>query len=231
MAKKNLYLVLDTETANGIFDEQTKKVNLDCSLPYDVSFIVCDKQGVIHRSWFFVISEIFYDENLMKSAYYYNKRGFYEEEIAKGNAIVATIEEVRRFIHYVCTEYEIKAICAYNARFDYNAGNNGIRLYSGSKNRYFFPYGVEVWDIMKMVNDTIAKQKGYKKFCYDNGYVTAHRVPRPQVKAETVFRYMTNNTGFIEEHTGLEDSIIEAQIMAKCFRQHKKMRKALYEKG
>ena len=231
MARENLYMVIDTETANGIFNESSNKVDLSNSIPYDVSFVVCNKRGEIYKEFFFVVSEVFYDYNLMQSAYYASKRPIYEEAIEEGEAILATIAEIRTFIQYICRTYNIKAICAYNARFDYNATNNGIRVFTGSKIRYFLPYGVEVWDIMKMVNDTIAKQKTYKQFCFEHGYITAHKTPRPQVKAETVYRYMTGNTNFIESHTGLDDSIIEAQIMAYCFRQHKKMRKALFEKG
>lgn len=231
MARENLYVVIDTETANGIFNEFSNKLDLSNSLPYDVSFVICNKRGVIYKEFFFVVSEVFYDYNLMQSAYYANKRPIYEEAIEEGEAILATIAEIRTFIQYICRTYNIKAICAYNARFDYNATNNGIRIFTGSKIRYFFPYGVEVWDIMKMANDTIAKQKTYKQFCFKHGYITAHKTPRPQVKAETIYRYMTGNTNFIESHTGLDDSIIEAQIMAYCFRQHKKMRKALFEKG
>ena len=43
--------------------------------------------------------------------------------------------------------------------------------------------------------------------------MTAHKIPQCQKKAETLFRYITQNTGFVEEHTGLEDSLIELQIL------------------
>ena len=38
---------------------------------------------------------------------------------------------------------------------------------------------------------------------------------------------MTQNPNFEEKHTGLEDVKIEVQIMARCFRQHKKMDKGI----
>ena len=37
------------------------------------------------------------------------------------------------------------------------------------------------------------------------------------------------NTDFIESHTALEDVMIEKEILAYCYRQHKKMRKKLWE--
>ena len=43
--------------------------------------------------------------------------------------------------------------------------------------------------------------------------MTNHKTPQPQKKAETLYRYLTNNVGYEEEHTGLEDSLIELQIL------------------
>ena len=65
MARENLYMVIDTETANGIFDESSNKLDLSNSLPYDVSFVICNKRGEIYKEFFFVVSEVFYDYNLM----------------------------------------------------------------------------------------------------------------------------------------------------------------------
>ena len=43
--------------------------------------------------------------------------------------------------------------------------------------------------------------------------MTKHKRPRPQKKAETLFRYLTNNPNYTEEHTALEDSKIELFIL------------------
>lgn len=226
--RKNYYIILDTETSNAQFNGE--RIDLKFSLPYDISFVICDKQGKIYRKFFFVIAEYYFDTDLMRSAYYYSKLPFYEKEIKEGKAIVATSLEVKQFLRYLCDKYHIKAICAYNARFDYDATNNAIRVYSGSAFRYFFPYGIPVFDIMKMVNDTIVKQKAYRQFCLENGYLTKHNTPRVKASAEVVYRYITNNTNFIESHTGLDDAMIETVIFAHCLKQHKKMRKELWKK-
>jgi hypothetical protein len=41
--------------------------------------------------------------------------------------------------------------------------------------------------------------------------------------AETVYRFLTNNLDFQEEHKGLEDVLIETAIFAKCVAKKKKM--------
>ena len=47
--------------------------------------------------------------------------------------------------------------------------------------------------------------------------------------AEILYRFISGDTEFEESHTGLEDVLIEAEIMFYCYRQHKPMRKALFE--
>jgi ppGpp synthetase/RelA/SpoT-type nucleotidyltranferase len=78
---------------------------------------------------------------------------------------------------------------------------------------------------MKMANDTICKQKGYIDFCKENGYMTNHATPQARKTAEVLWRYLTDDLTFEENHTAPEDVEIEAQIFAECVRQHKKMEK------
>ena len=63
--------------------------------------------------------------------------------------------------------------------------------------------------------------------CQENGYVLKNGQPRKT--AEILWRFISGNNDFEESHTGLEDVLIEAEIMFYCFRQHKPMRKALFE--
>ena len=46
--------------------------------------------------------------------------------------------------------------------------------------------------------------------------------------AEILYRYISGEADFTEKHTGLEDVLIETQILAHCYRQHKKMNKYLW---
>ena len=119
-------------------------------------------------------------------------------------------------------------MCAHNARFDINALNNTVRDATNGKVRYFFPYGVEVWDTLKMAQQILKNMPTYRKFCEDNGFITNHAVPRPRYTAEVIYRFITKDTDFEEAHTGLRDVEIEAQILAYFIRQHKKMDKVLY---
>ena len=82
-----------------------------------------------------------------------------------------------------------------------------------------------------MARDVVAKMPTYRKFCEDNGFMTKHATPQPQLTAEVLYRFITDNTEFIESHTGLEDVEIETEILKYCVRQHKPMRKKLFEEN
>ena len=77
-----------------------------------------------------------------------------------------------------------------------------------------------------MAQDTICKQWTYKEWCYRNGYLTKNG--RPKATAEILYRYISGQEDFIEEHTGLADVLIEKEIFAKCMAQHKPMRKECF---
>lgn len=222
--RKNYYIVLDTEACNTDVDDMRS------SLVYDLGYAIVDKQGNVYKTRNLVIKDIYKDEEeLMKSAYYASKLPQYEEELEDGTRKMVTLATARKFLKADCEEYDIKAIIAHNAGFDCRALNTTVRYLTGSKVRYFYPYGVALWDTLKMASDTICKQKTYIKFCKENGYMTAHKTPRPRATAEILYRYITGNDAFTEKHTGLEDVMIEKEIFAKCIRQHKKMRKELFK--
>ena len=222
------FIVLDTETANGVMRDG--KLDLSDSLVYDLGWAVVDKRGKVYKSQSVVISDIFYGEaEMMKSAYYGWKRPIYEKDLQEGRRSLMTFYDARQALLADMVLFDIDTVCAHNAQFDYNALNNTQRWLTKSKYRYFFPYGTIIWDSLSMAKDTINKQKTYTRFCDKNGYKTKHKTPRNRLTAEILYRYISGNNDFLESHTGLEDVLIEKEIVKHCFRQHKKMRKTLFK--
>lgn len=221
------YIVLDTETCP--LDKDFKGVSPYNMFVYDIGWAVVDKRGNVYETKSYVNKDIFYKEkDLMNSAYYANKLPRYYEDIANGTRVVASWYDIRTDLADTMKRYNTNIVCAHNARFDNGATNNTQRWLTKSKYRYFFPKGTVIWDTMKMALDVVATTPTYKAYCIENGYMTKHNIPRPQVKAEIIYRYITGNDDFIESHTGLEDVLIEKEILAYCFRKHKKMTKELY---
>lgn len=205
--RKKYVIVLDVETANMAED----------ALVYDLGFGVYDKQGNEYESYSKVITNIFDKEkDLMQSAYYSEKLPQYYEQLEKGTRERMGILQAKKFIREVMEKYGINEIYAYNANFDLTALNRTIRYVTKSKVRYFFPYGTKICCIWHMACQVLCTQKTFLKQGIRNG--NGNLI----TNAERVYSYI-KNVDFQEEHTGLEDTRIEAQIMAWCFKQHKKM--------
>lgn len=215
--RKSYYLTIDTETANG----------LDDPMMYDLGGAIHDKCGRVYETFSFVIYDVFCaDRALFNTAYYAEKRPMYERQIAAGQRKIVSIYTARKHVADLCKKYNVKAIIAHNARFDYRSTNYTLRYVTKSASRYFLPYGVPMWDTLKMAQDTICKQPTYQRWCERNGYCLKNGKPR--ATAEILYRYITLNNDFIEDHTGLEDVLIEKEIFVRCMRQHKKMRKNVW---
>lgn len=227
--RRHVYgFMVDTETANTI-EEENGKLDMSSVLPYDFGFAIIDSHGHVYETMSFVNSDIFYGESvLMRSAYYANKIPQYIEDIYSGKRILATTYEIRQWVFRKTEEYNCQFVCAHNALFDYRACNNAQRWTTMSKYRYFFPKGLEWWDTLKMARQVIAKMPSYKAFCVEHDLVTKRGAVR--MTAEALYRFISNNVDFVESHTGLEDVLIEAEILAYCVKQHKKMDKNLFSK-
>lgn len=215
--RKNYYLTIDTETTNGFDDPMV----------YDIGGCIHDKKGNVMETFSFIIYETFCGmKDLMASAYYAEKIPMYQEQIDKGERKIVKFATVKRHIKALCEKYNVKAIIAHNMRFDYRSTTRTQRYLTKSKYRFFLPYGIPLWDTLKMAQDTICKQWTYKEWCYKNGYLTKNG--RVRATAEILYKYVSGDIDFKESHTGLEDVLIEKEIFAKCMAQHKPMRKLCF---
>lgn len=224
--RRTYKIVIDTETCP--IDKDFEGVAPENMWVYDIGWQVVDKHGNVYERASYINKDIFYGEReLMNSAYYAWKIPNYEKQIANGERIVASFYEIRKALVEVMKEYEITEVYAHNMRFDLGTLNTTERWLTKSKYRYFFPYGTEICDTLKMARDVLGKMPTYKKFCVENDFCTAKGQPR--YTAEIIYRYITKDLDFVESHTALEDVEIETEILAYCYRQHKKMRRKLFE--
>lgn len=221
----NYKLVIDTETCP--LDRDLEDVDPFNMWVYDIGYQIVDKRGNVYLERSFVNADIFLNEKIaMTSSYYAEKIPRYWEDIRAGKRTLTSFYNIRKQIIEDMKMYNVKEVYAYNMRFDYNTLNNTQRWLTKSAYRYYFPKGTKICDIMKMANDVIKNTPTYQRFCIENGFLTKNG--RVQMKAETIYRYILQDTDFIESHTGLEDVKIETIIMAYCYRKHKKMRQALF---
>lgn len=201
------FIVLDTETANS----------LEEPLVYDLGWAVVDKNGKVYETFSFVVADIFLDKELMNSAYFAEKIPTYWEQIKSGDRVLARFSNIRKIFMNSVKAYGVKKFFAHNMRFDYRSLNLTQRFLTASKYRYFFPYGAEICDTLKMSRQVLKNNIDYDNFCWDNNYLTKRNAKR--YTAEILYRFITNDNNFCESHTGLEDVLIEKEIMRFCFQE------------
>ena len=205
MNKNELVIVLDTETTNTIDD----------AIIYDLGFAVVEPfSGNVIATYSYVIAETFLNKDLMASAFFADKIPAYWEDIKNGKRQLVRLITAKKMLADVCKMYNIHYIVAHNARFDYVSCNTTQRYFTCSKYRFFFPFGIKIFDTLKMAKSVLKNDEKYCAFCKDNNYVTKNGQNR--YTAEIIHRFLTNNLDFIEEHTGLEDVLIEKDILKHC---------------
>lgn len=224
--RRNYGIVFDTETANTGLNENGQLFFKD-GLFYDFGFSVVDTKGNVYEEYSFVNTDIFFEKELMDSAYYKEKVPKYWKDIKAGRRKLANTYTIRKTFVDCINKYECKWITAHNTRFDYAVVNATQRWVSKSKYRYFIPKDVEIWDTMKMARDVILKMPTYRAFCEKHDLLTKNG--RLSASAENLYKFIIKDASFVESHTGLEDVQIEREILWFCLRQHKKMRKKLWE--
>lgn len=222
--RKKYFMVLDTETCP--IDREVEGVTPENMLVYDIGYCIVDKKGNVYKTGSYIVSEIFFGEHYdkMQSSYYANKIPNYFQEIANGSRVVKTWKQISYMIRQALQEYDITTIVAHNARFDFGVLSNTkkyLQEYS------MLPY-IEWWDTLKMARSVLGKMPTYKRFCEKNNYLTKNGSLR--YTAEIIYQYITQDKDFKENHTGLEDTLIEKEILTYCIRQHKKMDKLLFSK-
>ena len=214
------FVVIDTETTPVA---KTDDVRADLMRVYDFGYIIASDNGEILVSRSFVIAETFYNNQLMKSAYYADKLPQYYAGLGTEWQVVS-LAEAKRIFAQDCREYNVRKAWAFNGRFDMVTLDATINDYSNGFVRYFLPYNMKWYDIMAYAKTAICATDKYKNWCKSNGYVTAKGNVRHT--AEVVYRYISG-TDFVERHTALADCEIELKILQKCLKSHKKQLKTL----
>lgn len=212
MSKTNKWMVIDVETTNSLDDPFT----------YDIGFVIMDKLGRVYTKRSLVVKDIFMNKQLMESAYYIDKVPSYWGEIWDKQREVVTFMEAWRIIRSIIKQYNVKRVYAYNARFDNNALNTTLRYVTKSKYRWFFPYGTKICCIWSMACDTICESLQYKQVAEKYQWLS-NNGKNYRSSAEYVYKFITKNYDFVEEHKGIDDVMIEMQILLKCYSYNKPM--------
>lgn len=189
--------------------------------PYNVGYIIGDKKGNIYCSHSAALHPHIM-ENLKQRALHGCK------EMTLNNVKEIEQDNSQKYQHYFNTKefynmfmdnvrkYQISKIWAYNVSFDKAAMGRGLSDIDNNFTNKF-----EWLDIQTAILFTKLLKKKYIKFCKKNNFLTEKG--NIQTKAEVVYRYLFNDLDFVEEHTGLADTLIEYKILLEAFKTKKKI--------
>ncbi len=195
MAKKQYYLIVDTETTI------TDKVA-------DFGAVICDRSGSIYAQaailthGIFGVDSLFFDRNasgIWSTASVARRTDAYNKMLNEGSRMLASIAAVNRWLEKANAKYS-PALTAYNLAFDTaKCANTGIDL-NMFANRFC------LWQASI---GNICNSKAYKQFALENHLFntrTSKGNMTLSTTAEAVTGFLTGNMTD-EPHTAIEDVI------------------------
>lgn len=206
--RRTTALVLDVETS---LSESNEKVL------FDIGWTISEVQNeemVIHRS--FLVEEIFLNMDIMKRAHYFNKYPKYIKALASGLINLAPWGEIIRTLNEDIIKFNVKHLYAYNAGFD--------KTSITTTNRFINPLNELVYDMRCLWSAMTTTHLDTKKYILT---AVANRWYNPTTGniftgAEYAYRFISQDFEFVEDHTGLEDSIIETKLLWEVNKSNKK---------
>ena len=201
--------VFDTETAG----------TLNKPFAYNIGYTIYDTdkhETLVSKD--FVVEQVWHNIPLFNSAYYADKRPLYV------NRMRARKTKMSKF-GYICQEMirdfdkcGVSSAYAYNSPFDDNVLNTNCDWY-----KCINPFdNIPIFDIRGYVHNFLINDE-YIDFCEKREYFTEKG--NYSTTAETVYKFITKNTEFEEEHTALADSLIELEILLETIEKGAELEK------
>ncbi len=230
----NRYLDLDTETIHSGIVENGNVKEIKDIIEISWKVLNCDGVEVLGTRKGFIVKEFWENEEYLHSKNYKMEKGeiieienfainkieYWKDQIDKGNLQVMSWGAILKQLSQDIKDYKITLFSAYNARFDRQA------IVSTSQIIPYKNYCKGLWELdfldIMLICEIFAKQKDFKKWADNHG--AKSNKGNYQCKAETIYRYLTNNNEklqinvpdsytWAESHIALEDIDCEGVIL------------------
>lgn len=192
-----------------VFDTET--TNLEKPFCYNIGYVIYntdDRQVIAKKD--FVVEQVWHNPMLFTTAYYADKRELYVERMRARKVKMDKFGYITQQMCRDIKDFEIEHAFAYNSSFD-----ERVFAFNCDWFKTINPFdNIAIHDIRGHVHKVIGWTDEFQAFCDANEYYTESG--NYSTTAETLYRYLTENTEFVEEHTALADSEIECEILAYC---------------
>ena len=192
-----------------VFDTET--TSIEKPFIYNIGFTIydTDNKTTLYKGDF-VVEQVWHNRELFTTAYYSDKRDLYISRMRGKSVELDKLGHITSKMRRLFEFYNVECGFAYNSPFD-----DRVFTFNCDWFKIINPFDtIPIYDIRGYVHKFIAFKKDFQDFCETNQYFTESG--NYSTTAETVYRYITQNTAFIEEHTALADSEIELEILLYC---------------
>lgn len=195
--------VIDTETISF--------ANLSM---FDFGYTVFDTETGENTSEGFVIKEVYESDDFRKAFYYEQNKDLYKEYLESGKVKLISAKDLKPIVNNLLNS-KLDVISAFNLPFDLRALNYTLIKYNVVDKHITLD---KIEKFAKPLDTAIlfavfeGKDCCFDCFCKKNGYLT--KTGGVKTDAETIYKYVRNDITLIEKHTGIDDSIMEADILS-----------------
>lgn len=190
-----------------VFDTET--TSLDKPFTYNIGYVILSENFEELARHDFVVEQIWHNLPLFSSAYYADKRPIYINRMRSRQAIMDKFGYICKLMRKEFKEFGVTAAYAYNSKFDERVFDFNCDWF-----KVINPFeSIPIFDIRGYVHCFMI-DRNFMEFCEENSLFS--ETGNYSTSAQTLFRYVSKDTEFEEEHTALADSVIEAQILAEC---------------
>lgn len=188
-----------------IFDTET--TSLDKPFCYNIGYVIADTDTceiLVKRD--FVVEQVWHNPMLFTTAYYADKRDLYVKSLRSRKTSMDKFGYICQRMIRDIKNYEVVSAYAYNSPFDEKVFNFNCDWFKCNN-----PFDtIPIYDIRGYAHHFLCNDY-FKKWCEDNEQFSESG--NYSTTAETLFRFISNDIDFAEEHTALADSEIEAEIL------------------
>lgn len=192
-----------------VFDTET--IDIEHPFCYNVGYVIADietRKVLVKRE--FIVKQVWENRMLFSTAYYSDKKEFYRQKMKGKEIVKMRFNEICDQMIKDFENFEIALAFAYNSTFDEKVFDFNCEWLKCNN-----PFDdVEIRDIMCFVHTFIAFTQDYQDFCEKHSLFTDNG--NYSTTAESLYKYISGNVDFIEEHTALADSEIELEILKTC---------------
>lgn len=188
-----------------VFDTET--VDVEHAFCYNVGYTIVNietREKLLKRDY--VIEQVWENKMLFSTSYYAEKKQLYINALRGRKASIKHWGHTMQRMIKDIQDYNVEFAYAFNSPFDVRVFDFNSEWFKTSNALDY----VQTIDIRGLINQLLFSEE-YQAFCEENGFYTESG--NYSGNAETLTKFIRQDIDFVEDHTALSDSLIEADII------------------